>query len=154
MSHQPASPGEGQAVVDRPASRNGNGFMSGYVLVVDDNPDTQNILSRILLDLGVTPEVASDGEEALARIKRGIPDLVLLDLMMPRMDGFEVLFHLRSDPATQDIPVIAVTAYSVGQEAMLRLPGVSQVIQKNNFRMAEVQSAVGALLEGKLQDSH
>lgn len=119
--------------------------MENYVLVVDDNPDSQEILTRILVSLGLEVKVAGDGEEAIAQIGRELPALILLDLMMPRMNGFAVLSFLRKKPDTRRIPVVVVSAY-VDPLAMSRLPGVAHVILKPGYSIAEVQSAVMKLL--------
>jgi two-component system, HptB-dependent secretion and biofilm response regulator len=82
------------------------------ILVVDDTPDNLSLMSRLLKD-NYKVKVANDGEKAL-RIAQSDspPDLILLDIMMPEMDGFEVMRHLRADPATSDIPVIFITGLS------------------------------------------
>jgi signal transduction histidine kinase/CheY-like chemotaxis protein len=85
------------------------------ILVADDNPDMQAYLVRVLAPHW-TARTASDGEAALAAVAERAPDLVLTDVMMPRIDGFELLRALRADPATRDIPVIMLTARA-GQEA-------------------------------------
>ncbi len=104
-----------------------------YVLVVDDDPDAQEILSRIVESLGLESQIATDGLEALSLIYSRQPNLVLLDLMMPRLDGFGVLSRLNSNPKTRGIPVIVVTACRSDQIDMLKLPGVTQVVQKGDF---------------------
>lgn len=118
-----------------------------YVLVVDDDKDARTILAAVMSRLGVRCEQAEDGQQALEIINRSKPTMVFLDLMMPVMNGFEVLFRLRSTPDTRNIPVIVVSA--VSQNEMLGLPGVSKVIQKAGMRVADVQDLVSALLPGK-----
>ena len=118
-----------------------------YVLVVDDDKDARTILAAVMSRLGVRCEQAEDGQQALEIINRSKPTMVFLDLMMPVMNGFEVLFRLRSTPDTRHIPVIVVSA--VSQNEMLGLPGVSKVIQKAGMRVADVQDLVSALLPGK-----
>jgi len=81
------------------------------VLVVDDNAQNLELLCAYMEDLpNVTTIAASNGIEALARVGEGPPDLILLDVMMPRMSGFEVCQQLKSDPETRDIQIIMVTA--------------------------------------------
>lgn len=80
------------------------------VLVVDDNPQNVELLSAYLESIPVQVASAGDGLEALEKIRAEPPDLILLDVMMPRMSGFEVCRKLKSDPATRDIPVLMVTA--------------------------------------------
>ena len=81
----------------------------GRVLVVDDDATLRTVVQRILESEGYVVETASDGNEALDRIQSGPPDLVLLDLMMPIMDGWQVLERLRG--VTAHPPVIVLSAY-------------------------------------------
>jgi len=80
------------------------------VLVVDDNAQNCELLAAYLESIPVQVETAEDGLVALAKIADRPPDLILLDVMMPRMSGFEVCRKLKSDPATREVPVIMVTA--------------------------------------------
>lgn len=80
------------------------------IMVVDDNAQNLELLVAYLEPLGCRVTTAADGIEALDKIPADIPDLVLLDIMMPRMSGFEVCRKLKSDPQTRDVPVIMVTA--------------------------------------------
>ena len=81
------------------------------ILVADDNPQNRELLEAYMEELpGVTLVSAADGQETLDRVAAEKPDLILLDIMMPRKSGFEVCKTLKSDPATRDIPIIMVTA--------------------------------------------
>src|SRR3990170_427146 len=80
----------------------------GRILVVDDEADVRSLLSRVLRDAGYSVDTADDGGEALARLEANRPDLVLLDLMMPGVDGWGVLAELRKEPSPP--PVVLVTA--------------------------------------------
>ncbi len=83
------------------------------VLVVEDNPQNLELLMTYVSDLpNVTALAAANGVEALETIAKDPPDLILLDIMMPKISGFEVCKQLKSDPATKDIPIIMVTALS------------------------------------------
>lgn len=88
------------------------GVMGGTVLVVDDEPDARQLFWRMLAMEGQDYRVltASDGKEALEVLREEHPNAVLLDLVMPGMDGFHVLEAMRSDPALQDIPAVIVSA--------------------------------------------
>ena len=83
------------------------------VLVVDDNPGIRETLRTRLAAAGHTVHVAADGEEAVAFLREQVPGLVILDVVMPRMDGYEVLRWIRNQPQTRDLPVIILSAYSL-----------------------------------------
>ncbi len=106
---------------------------SDYVLIVDDDQDAREILGVMVKSMKYSYKTASEGASALEQIRCDIPALILLDLMMPVMDGFSVLTKLRSDPRTRHIPVIVVTACSQDQINMLKLPGVRDVVQKGKL---------------------
>jgi two-component system, OmpR family, alkaline phosphatase synthesis response regulator PhoP len=81
------------------------------ILVADDNAQNRELLEAYMEELpGVTLVSASDGQETLDKVAAERPDLILLDIMMPRKSGFEVCKTLKADPATKDIPIIMVTA--------------------------------------------
>jgi len=91
------------------------------VLVVDDVPDNVEILAMRLESLGYQIETAGDGIEALEKIRALLPDLVLLDIMMPRLDGIETVKRLKADPSLPFIPVILVTARTDAADVVLGL---------------------------------
>jgi len=80
------------------------------VLAVDDDPINLSVLFNYLSEMGLTVVTAQDGESALEQIEYERPDIILLDILMPDMDGFEICRHLKANPATSDIPVIFMTA--------------------------------------------
>ncbi len=80
------------------------------ILVVDDNAQNLELLVAYLDELGCPVDTAVDGIDAMEKVKANLPDLILLDVMMPRMSGFECCRKLKSDPETRDIPIIMVTA--------------------------------------------
>jgi DNA-binding response OmpR family regulator len=80
------------------------------VLIVDDEPLNVDILEQRLADQNYQIITASDGQEALDKINQEQPDLVLLDLMMPVLDGFAVLSKVKDDPGLRDIPIIIISA--------------------------------------------
>ena len=116
------------------------------VLVVDDNADMRAYLTR-LLSPHWTVRTTANGEEALAAIAEHGPDVVLTDVMMPRVDGFELLRRLRLDPATRGIPVIVLTARA-GQEAAVEGlgAGADDYLAKP-FRAQELVARVRVALE-------
>ena len=80
------------------------------ILVVDDEPDVLDLVSYNLGQAGFAVETAADGAEGLRKARSAAPDLILLDLMLPEMDGLEVCKLLRRDPKTSAIPIIMLTA--------------------------------------------
>lgn len=84
----------------------------GVIVIVDDKPTNLGVLFDFLTDSGFKVLVAQDGESAIQKVEYAHPDLILLDVMMPGIDGFETCRRLKANPATQDIPVIFMTALS------------------------------------------
>jgi two-component system, OmpR family, alkaline phosphatase synthesis response regulator PhoP len=84
--------------------------MPKRILVADDEAHIARIVQMNLQRRGYDVTTASDGRQAMDSVAESAPDLILLDVMMPHMDGFEVLTQLKADPATRDIPVIMLTA--------------------------------------------
>lgn len=80
------------------------------VLIVDDNIQNVELLRAYLEELPIETDIATDGIEAMNKVKENQPDLILLDIMMPKLSGFEVCKKLKSDPTTRDIPIIMITA--------------------------------------------
>ena len=87
-----------------------NDFTSSDILIVDDNAQNAELLQAYLEPLDGNIRIAVDGIDALEKIGRQNPDIILLDIMMPRMSGFEVCRRLKENPDTRDIPVVIVTA--------------------------------------------
>jgi CheY-like chemotaxis protein len=119
------------------------------VLVVDDDADLRRRLRRLLEQDGYTVAEAEHGRDALARLPEISPGLILLDLMMPEMDGFEFVVELRRHEAWRAIPVIVITARDLSAEDRRRLNGyVEKVLQKGAYSrdalLAEVRELVAA----------
>lgn len=87
--------------------------MAARILLVEDNPDNREMLSRRLLRRGFELHFAVNGEEAVTMAAQTRPDLVLMDLSLPIMDGWEATRLIKADPATSAIPVIALTAHAM-----------------------------------------
>ena len=85
-------------------------FPQSTVLIVDDNPQNVELLQAFLETLPARLVTAVDGVDALAKVKEHNPDLILLDIMMPHMSGFQVCRRLKGDPKTRDIQILMVTA--------------------------------------------
>ncbi|NTV63560.1 MAG: ammonium transporter, partial [Oscillochloris sp.] len=117
------------------------------ILVVEDDPSTREMLRRILEREGWQVVEADNGESALGRVAERRPDLILLDLMMPKMDGFEVISALRSTAIWRTIPIIVLTAMDLSQADRMRLNGyVEKVIQKGAYRHDELLGDVRGLV--------
>jgi two-component system, cell cycle response regulator DivK len=101
------------------------------VLVVDDQPDAREMLAEYLSSCGFVVHTATDGLDAIDVALRVDPSIILMDLMMPRMDGFDATRRLKADARTKAIPVIALTAHSQtnGRE-MARAAGCDDLLRK------------------------
>lgn len=109
------------------------------ILVVEDDAGTRDVLQRTLQRDGWMVSLASDGVEGLERLRSEPPAAILLDLMMPRMDGFDFLEEIRRNPDWKDIPVIVVTAKELSNAELERLHGrVSEVIGKKPRELEEL----------------
>ena len=105
-THGGARPGAGSG----PGGSDAAEIAACTLLIVDDNEQNLELLQAYLEDLGCGVRLARDGQEALDEVDRKLPDLVLLDVMMPRMSGFQACSRIKSNPATREIPVLMVTA--------------------------------------------
>jgi len=115
-------------------------------LVVEDSKDDQVIMSRHLERLGFLYEIAETGREALKRMGRRQPDLLIVDLMLPEMDGISFLREVRSNPVFHGMPVVVVTARDLSsQQSLLLEQGVAAMLQKREDLAAELQSCVESL---------
>src|SRR5258708_7449614 len=92
------------------------------VLVIEDNPASLDLMVYLLQAFGHTPLSARDGLEGIAAAQRELPDLILCDIQLPGADGVEVCRQLKHDPATQEIPMVAVTAYAMSANRANLLP--------------------------------
>ena len=118
------------------------------IAIVDDNPDVRRLVRRILQSQGnyILFE-AENGRDALELINREHPNLVILDLMMPELDGFAVLDELRNSPDTAEIPVIVITAKELTTDEKNRMRGhIQTLMQKGDFMSDELLDEVKALL--------
>jgi DNA-binding response OmpR family regulator len=95
--------------------------MKPKILVVDDEPDALEVIAFKLKEAGYTPLTAADGLRAVALVREERPALVVLDLMLPQLDGLEVCKLLRRDPATADIPIIMLTARAAEMDRIVGL---------------------------------
>ena len=125
--------------------------MSGalkHVLVVDDDPHIADMLSQILPASEFVLDAAPDGVAGLESIQRSRPDVILLDLMMPRLDGFGVIEQLRQNPETRDLPVIVISAKELTDEEAKKLKeSVTFVMKKQGFDGERLVREISTALE-------
>mgnify|MGYP001566218087 CR=1 FL=1 len=118
----------------------------GRILIVDDERDNRELVAIILGHEGHVILTAADGAHALALIAERTPDLVLLDVMMPDMDGYQVAARIKGDVASREVPIILVTAMDDAESRQRGLDaGVEHFLCKP-FQRAELRSRVSALL--------
>ncbi len=117
------------------------------ILFIEDESALQNAATKVFKEEGYDVLSALDGETGLAAAKREKPDLVLLDLILPRMDGFAVLEALKKDEATSDIPVIVLSNLEGGADIERALGlGATTYLVKANYRLEEVVEKVRKVL--------
>lgn len=112
------------------------------ILIVDDTPDNLRLLSALLLEKGFKVRKAINGERALQAVEASLPDLILLDVMMPDMQGYEVCRHLKESEKTRDIPIIFISALNDGFDKVLAFDvgGVDYITKP--FHVPEVLARV------------
>jgi CheY-like chemotaxis protein len=86
------------------------------ILLVEDNEANRDMLSRRLERRGYTVTIATDGRDGIAAAERGLPDLVIMDMNLPEIDGWQATRHLKSQPVTRHIPIIALTAHAMSSD--------------------------------------
>ena len=105
--------------------------MSKRILVVEDQEDNRQILRDLLGHSGYELMEAENGEEALAAVAKQRPDLILMDIQLPIMDGYEVTRRIKNDPSLKSIPIIVVTSYALsGDEGKAQAAGCDAYITK------------------------
>ena len=90
--------------------------MSKRILVVEDQEDDRQIIRDVLAGTGYAITEAEDGEQALVAVSKERPDLILMEILLPNMDGYEAMRRIRTDPTLLSIPIIAVTSYAPNEE--------------------------------------
>lgn len=123
--------------------------MTGKILVVDDVEKNVRLLADILLSRGHAVVTAASGKEALAKVASETPDLVLLDVMMPGMDGYEVCRAIRADPVNGILPVVLVTALDPDKERVKGLEAGADDFLTKPVNQAELMARVKSLLRIK-----
>lgn len=112
------------------------------ILIVDDDSATRRLLGEILRSYDAELEYAHDGADALACVGESVPDLILLDIALPRIDGWQVLDALRRDSAASRVPVIVITAHGQGTAAERALRAGATSFFEKPFLPSELAEAV------------
>lgn len=122
--------------------------MSKKILVVEDENSLQNAMKEFLLAEKFDVVVADDGEMAVNLAKSKKPDLIILDIILPKKDGFEVLTELKQDPRTENIPIILLTnledADSVERAFSL---GINMYLVKSNYSLSDIVDRIKNMLK-------
>lgn len=118
------------------------------VLVIEDDATTSEMMTKLLQKESYEVDQARNGKEALERLKLQVPNLILLDLMMPEMDGFQLVAEMRKNSEWSDIPIVVVSAKTLTSEERTRLNGyVKGILQKGTFNhkwlLAEIRRLIG-----------
>jgi two-component system, cell cycle response regulator DivK len=123
--------------------------MSKHILVVDDQEDLRGVLRDLLTGSGYTVIEAADGEAGVAKAKSDHPDLILMDIQMPVIDGYEATRRIKADPALKPTPVIAVSSFAMkGDEEKARTAGCDHYVTKPYSPMQLLRLVRGFLGDG------
>lgn len=121
--------------------------MPKRILVVEDNPDNRILITDVLTSLNYEVLVAVDGEEGVRKAESEIPDLILMDLSLPQMDGWTATGHIKSNPELQHIPIVALTAHAmVGDRERALEAGCDDYVSKP-IDLRELASKLAQYLE-------
>jgi len=118
------------------------------ILIVEDDPETASVFRQMLQFHGYRVEVAHGSAQAMLKLNRQLPDLVLLDIMMPDVSGLEVCRYLRRDPQTADLPVVIVSAKTQGEDIAEGLEAGATAYLTKPVSMEQLLYHVQAALSG------
>jgi adenylate cyclase len=144
-----STPGHGKGEAETPTVGPIRAGGRGAILVVDDNEGNREMLARRLARQGYDVRTAPDGREALESLKRDHADLVLLDVLMPGLDGYETLRHLKGDGTLRDIPVLMISALDEMQSVVRCIELGAEDYLPKPFDPVLLQARIGACLEKK-----
>ena len=116
------------------------------ILIIEDDAATRHLCGQILKPRGAKLEFAEDGAQALEMLAETRPDLILLDIALPKVDGWQILESVRSNPETVDVPIIVITAHGQGSVAERALRGGANRFFEKPFWPPELSAAVDTLL--------
>jgi two-component system, OmpR family, alkaline phosphatase synthesis response regulator PhoP len=122
------------------------------VLVADDNPQNADLLAEYLQASEYEVAIASDGEETLALVKSFKPDVLLLDIMMPRLSGFEVCKRLKSDSASKNLPILMITALDQPSDVERAVDAGTDDFLTKPIHQTELINRVRALMTSRKSD--
>ena len=125
-----------------------------HILVVDDEDLNLRVMEAMLIPLGYEVSLVRDGEEALKKARKLRPDLILLDIMMPKMDGFEVAKRLKADEDTGIIPIVMVTALNEVEDRVKALEAGADDFLTKPVDKVELRARVKSLLKVKAYNDH
>ena len=118
------------------------------VLIVEDSLTQRQIISELLKDSGLTVTVACDGMEALEHIQKHSPDIVVMDIVMPRMNGYELCRRIKSDPKTQNVPVVMCSSKSEEFDRYWGMKQGADAYISKPFQAKELIGTIKQLLRG------
>ena len=127
--------------------------MPAHILVVDDEPRLIRLMQSALQDAGYRVTTACDGVDALAQIQAERPDLVVLDAMMPRMDGYEALRRLKTDPETGGLPVLMLICRAADADVLRGWQRTADFYMPKPFNPMELLTSVKRMLKPPGNDS-
>ncbi|MCG9891215.1 MAG: response regulator [Thermosynechococcaceae cyanobacterium MS004] len=118
------------------------------VLIVDDSMTQRQLISKILEQYGLTILVATDGVEAWDQLQHTLPDIVVLDIIMPRMNGYEVCRKIKTDPAMQKVPVVLCSSKAEEFDRYWGMKQGADAYVSKPFQPKELLSIIQKLLQG------
>ena len=118
----------------------------GNILIVDDDPTLLDMVQVFLTDEGYKTSTCDNGTEALERIASGGLDLVILDLKLPDVDGYEICKKVRQDPDTEDLPIIMLTGYTTVEDKIRGIEGGADDYITKPFNLSELKARIEMVL--------
>ena len=125
--------------------------MTQKILLVEDSRYQRMASKRVLVEAGFDVVEASDGEQALCKVRESQPDLILLDILLPKLGGEQVLQSLRQDPATASIPVIVFSSLPQSNSERMKQAGATAYVEKSKLDPAKNAEALVRLVNAALR---
>ena len=119
------------------------------VLIVDDEPDNIELLGRRLARRGFTVVAAHSAEEAITKTVLEMPDIILMDIKMPQIDGLEATRRLKANPSTRPIPIITLTAHAMAEDRQLAIAAGAEEYESKPVDLPKLLEKMDALLRPK-----